>query len=271
MRVMHCSMTGKPLMLDWFLFAGRSIRTSKKKRRTLTQDLFIRSLLRQITFSPKPSYTTCVVHRKPCAQNSFNKHIFHQRLWCQRKMFQMPSWETFLLRQLLLEQTPLTWIFFKQKTFTREQNTLETFTPNTFTQKKSFVPVTLCQSSFLKRCVRYPSPPVSKQEPFAVLLQHTCYALKTMCGKCTLATKKQKQKRVGDCAKNWRCHMLPAKLQHRLERTAPKRNLSWHCPVDIEPVWHSQESWRNSGPTPLTKCSLAALALKSKLSEQLTH
>ena len=156
MRVMHCSMTGKPSMLDWFLFAGRSIRTSKK--RTLTEDFFIRSLLRQITFSPKPSYITRVVHRKPCSQNSFNKHIFHQRLWCQRKMFQMPSRETFLLRQLLLEHTPLTWICFKQKTFTREQNTLEAIYTKHLYTKEIFCASYPLPNSFLQRCARHPSP-----------------------------------------------------------------------------------------------------------------
>lgn len=65
----------------------------------------------------------------------------------------------------------------------------------------------LCQlpfakAAFLNAAPGIHPPPVSKQEPFAVLLQHTCYALKNnVWENVLLQPKKQKQKRVGDCGK----------------------------------------------------------------------
>ena len=101
--------------------------------------------------------------------------------------------------------------------------------------------------------------------------KHTCYALKRMCGKMYSCNKKQKQKRVGDCAKTGDATCCLPSCNIDLKEQHPNVTLVDAVQLTSNLFWHSQESWRNSGPTPLTKCSLAALALKSKLSEQLTH
>ena len=90
--------------------------------------------------------------------------------------------------------------------------------------------------------------------------KHAPNALLLRAGKCTAATKSQnkskqklqkinQKKQVQNCS----CHMPLAKLQHRLERSAPKRNLSSHsCPVDIQSLWHPRKAYiRYKGPTPL--------------------
>lgn len=160
---------------------------------------------------------------KTASTSIFFTKDFGAREKCSRCLHEKP----FLFAPVTLGANAFDMNIFQAKDFYARAK----FTRNHLHQTPLHKRHLLCQlpfakAAFLNAAPGIHPPPVSKQEPFAVLLQHTCYALKTMCGKCTLATKKQKQKRVGDCAKNWRCHMLPAKLQHRLERTAPKRNLS---------------------------------------------
>ena len=80
----------------------------------------------------------------------------------------------------------------------------------------------------------------------------------------TKASRNYKKSTRKKQAQNCSCHMPLAKLQHRLERSAPKRNLSSHsCPVDIQSLWHPRKAYiRYKGPTPLrTTHTLISIAI----------
>ena len=74
-------------MPDWFLFAGRSNRTSGKNTRNFCNNRPSHQKPFTPTFSPKPSYTTRLLHPKTlCTVHRFNFwHIFHQKTFAPEK------------------------------------------------------------------------------------------------------------------------------------------------------------------------------------------
>ena len=136
--------------------------------------------------------------QKTASTSIFFTKDFGAREKCSRCLHEKP----FLFAPVTLGTNAFDMNIFQAKDFYARAKYTRSLLHQTPLHKRNL----LCQlpfakAAFLNAAPGIHPPPVSKQEPFTVLLQHTCYALKTMCGKCTLATKNKKQKRVGDCAK----------------------------------------------------------------------